>query len=678
MTPERFRQVEELYHAAREKTGAERAAVLAQADPAMRRQIESLLAQPEGGQFLDRPALQNAGEPGDSTVTILQTGTSLGPYRLEGKLGEGGMGEVFRAVDTRLGRAVAVKVLHEKFSDRFEREARAIAALNHPHICTLHDVGSNYLVMEFIEGETLAQRLKRGKLSMEETLRYGGQIAGALAAAHAKGIIHRDLKPGNIMLAESGVGVKVLDFGLAKGAEDETLTGSRAVMGTPAYMAPEQREGKPADARTDVYSLGWVLYEMSTGARAGSGKRVPSRRLERIVNRCLEQDAARRWQSVAELEGALTGLRRPFQHWKAIAAILGVLVLAAGGYLYLHRSPKLTDKDTIVLADFENKTGDPVFDDTLRQGLAVQLSQSPFLSMVSAQKIRQTLQLMGKPPDQKLTAELTREVCERTGGAAMLTGSIASLGTRYVIGLRTVSCSTGDTLDEQQVQSAKKEGVLDAVSDVASKFRARAGESLAAIEKNNVPLREATTSSLEALQAYTNALKGLGHDTRQVSLLKRATEIDPQFALAWADLALAYSDLGEQQLARESTVSAYKWRDRMSGPERFHVAYVYDRNVTGTRRGRGKRFRSGARHIRAMPLPSIFLPDMRPTARAATRRRSNSPKWRGRSIRDWPRQSLASSLGTCTWIVSTKHRKPVSATSAPVAIWQKYSSTAIT
>src|SRR5579871_5911735 len=288
MSPERFRRIEELYHAARERTGAERAAVLAQAEPELRRQIESLLAQPAGGQFLDRPALDSVTGPHDSMATALSAGASLGPYIIQGELGQGGMGEVFRAVDTRLGRTVAVKVLHDKFSDRFEREARAVAALNHPHICTLHDVGPDYLVMEFLEGETLAQRLKRGKLSMEETLRYGEQIASALAEAHGKSIVHRDLKPANIMLVNSGV--KVLDFGLAKAEQDETLTEPLAVMGTPGYMAPEQREGKPADARTDIYSLGCVLYEMSTGARPGSGPRTPSRRLEKIVNRCLEQN----------------------------------------------------------------------------------------------------------------------------------------------------------------------------------------------------------------------------------------------------------------------------------------------------------------------------------------------------------------------------------------------------
>jgi hypothetical protein len=240
---------------------------------------------------------------------------------------------------------------------------------------------------------------------------------------------------------------------------------------------------------------------MLTGARFGpQRRRLPSRKLEKIVSRCLEEDPDRRWQSAAEIAAQLAAITIPPKRWTIIVPTAAVLASVAAGYFYLHRAPKLTDKDTIVLADFDNKTGDAVFDDTLRQGLAVQLKQSPFLSLISDQKISQTLQLMGKPPDQKLTPELTREVCERTGSAAMLAGSIASLGTRYVLGLRAVSCSTGDTLDEQQVQSEKKEDVLNAVSDMASKFRARAGESLAAIQQNNVPLREATTSSLEALK----------------------------------------------------------------------------------------------------------------------------------------------------------------------------------
>jgi len=577
MTPERFRQIEDLYHAARQKTGAEREALLVQTNPEIRRQVEELLAQTEGD-FLARPPVPAATDVGDATVTALTSGTRFGPYRIESKLGEGGMGEVFRAVDTRLGRAVAVKVTHAKFSDRFEREARAIAALNHPHICTLHDVGPDYLVMEFLEGETLAQRLKRGKLSMEETLRYGEQIASALAEAHGKSIVHRDLKPANIMLVNSGV--KVLDFGLAKAEQDETLTEPLAVMGTPGYMAPEQREGKPADARTDIYSLGCVLYEMSTGARPGSGPRTPSRRLEKIVNRCLEQNPDRRWQSAVELGHEFNALKRPTRHWKAIAtAMVAVLVLVMGGYFYRHRTPKLTDKDTIVLADFENKTGDPVFDDTLRQGLIVQLQQSPYLSLIADQKIHTTLRLMGKPVGSALTAETAREVCERVGARAMLTGGVASLGTHYVLSLRAEGCANGEALDNEQAQASGKDQVLSTLGEMAGKFRARAGESLAAIREHNLPLEEGTTSSLEALKAYTASTKEGGE--AQASHLRRATELDPEFAAAWSLLAIQYSGKGEAALSRQSAIRAYRARERASGPEKFNIEYSYHRNVTG-------------------------------------------------------------------------------------------------
>src|SRR5437762_9294709 len=278
MTPERFQQIEKLCQAARDGTAAERVALLAHTDPELRRELESLLAQRTGGEFLDRPAIQDAPQlPEDLTLTELVVGASLGPYRIESKLGEGGMGQVFRAVDTRLGRAVAIKTTREQFSARFEREARAISSLNHPNICTVYDVGPNYLVMELVEGETIAARLRSGALPVKTAHLYASQIAAALAEAHGKGIIHRDLKPGNIMIAKSGV--KVLDFGLAKSGQDETVTASRMVLGTPAYMAPEQREGKPADARADIYAFGCVLYEMLTGVRAGpQRRRIPSRR----------------------------------------------------------------------------------------------------------------------------------------------------------------------------------------------------------------------------------------------------------------------------------------------------------------------------------------------------------------------------------------------------------------
>jgi serine/threonine protein kinase len=584
MTPERFRQIEELYHVAREGTAKERAVLLAETDPELRREVELLLSQPTGGEFLDRPAIQNAPQLlDDSTVTNLAAGACLGPYRIESKLGEGGMGEVFRAIDTRLGRAVAIKVTHEQFGARFEREARAISSLNHPYICTLHDVGPNYLVMELVEGETIAVRLKSGPLPVKTALRYASQIMAALVEAHGKGIVHRDLKPANIMIAKSGV--KVLDFGLAKSGQDETVTASHVVMGTPAYMAPEQREGKPADARSDIYSFGCVLHEMVTGVRpASQRKRIPSRRLEKIVSRCLEEDPARRWQSAAVLERELAAITAGATQWKRIIpAAAAALALFAAADMYLHRSPRLTDKDTIVLADFENKTGDPVFDDTLRQGLSVELQQSPFLTLISDERIQQTLGLMGQRKDTRLTAEIARQICERTASAAVLEGSIASLGSQYVLGLRATSCNTGNTLDQEQIHAARREDVLDSLSQIARKFRIRVGESLATVEKHSVPLEDATTPSLEALKAYSMALHAdvSSGPAAAVPLLRKAVEIDPKFAVAHALSGLVYSNMGESVLSAESAARAWQLRDRASDRERFFIDFNYYREVTG-------------------------------------------------------------------------------------------------
>jgi serine/threonine protein kinase/tetratricopeptide (TPR) repeat protein len=582
MTPERFRQIEQLYHAAREGTAEARAALLAQTDPELRREVELLLSQTAGGNFLDRPAFENA--PGlleDSTVTNLAAGACLGPYRIESKLGEGGMGEVFRAVDTRLGRAVAIKTSHERFSARFEREALSISSLNHPNICTLHDVGPNYFVMELVEGETVAARLKSGPLPVKTALRYASQIMAALVEAHGKGIVHRDLKPANIMIAKSGI--KVLDFGLAKSGQDETVTASRMVMGTPAYMAPEQREGKPADARSDIYSFGCVLHEMLTGVRpASQRKRMPSRRLERIVSRCLEEDPGRRWQSAAVLERELAGVTAT-NPWRWVSAAAAALALFAWAYIYLHRAPRLTERDTLVLADFENKTGDPVFDETLRQGLSVELQESPFLSVISDQQVQRTLGLMGQPKDARLTPEVAQQICERTTSAAILEGSIASLGSQYVLGLRAKNCNTGNILDQEQVQAARKEDVLNSLSQIARKFRIRVGESLATVEKHSTPLAEATTPSLEALKAYSAAWKALAStgSAAAVPLFKRATEIDPKFAMAYGSLGRMYGDIGEAALSAENSGKAYGLRDRASDREKFFIAANYDVNVTG-------------------------------------------------------------------------------------------------
>jgi tetratricopeptide (TPR) repeat protein len=588
MTPERFRQIEALYHAARARTGDERAALLAQSDPELRRAVESLLEQPAGGELLDRPALQNAGEDNasefsDSTATGFTAETQFGPYRIEGKLGEGGMGEVFRAVDTRLGRAVAIKTADEQFSARFEREARAISSLNHPNICTLYDVGElptglGYLVMELVEGETLAARLKAGPFPLKTALLYASQILAALVEAHGKGVIHRDIKPGNIMIAKSGI--KVLDFGLAKSGEDETLTASRAVMGTPAYMSPEQRAGKPADNRSDIYSFGCVLYEMLTGARIASRRRsIPSRKLERIVNRCLEEDPGRRWQSVAELEPELASASAAAIPWKIVSAAAAILAVFAAAFFSFHRAPRLTDKDTIVLADFLNTTGDPIFDGTLRQGLAIQLEQSPFLKIMDDQHMLGVLRRMNLPPSTRVTDPIAHEICVRDDAAATIGGAIASLGKNYVITLQATACQGGATLDREQVQAADKEHVLNAIGTAATAMRGKLGESLSSIQKLNRPLEfeQATTASLEALQSYTAGMSELdvGHFLAAVPLFERATVLDPKFAMAYAYIGTAYNNAGDVAKERDYTAKAFRLIDRASEFEGPSIAGIY-------------------------------------------------------------------------------------------------------
>jgi serine/threonine-protein kinase len=356
MSPDRFQEIEDLYHAARNATAGERAALLEQVDPDLRREVESLLAQPPGG-FLDQPAIHNAPDLlEDSTVTALAAGACLGPYRIEGKLGAGGMGEVFHAIDTRLGRAVAIKITRDRFSTRFEREARAIASLNHPNICQIYDVGPNYLVMELVDGPTLAERIKGGAVPLEEALTITRQIGDALEAAHEKGIIHRDLKPANIKIKPDGT-VKVLDFGLAKIAEQAppatspkesptVSTGATRVgqiMGTAAYMAPEQARGKVVDKRADIWAFGVVLYEMFTGRRLFQGEtisdtlavvltkepeweRLPSK-AQRLLKACLEKDPKRRLRDIADAWRLLEDAPRPAARSRMSGIAAGVLAI---------------------------------------------------------------------------------------------------------------------------------------------------------------------------------------------------------------------------------------------------------------------------------------------------------------------------------------------------------------
>jgi tetratricopeptide (TPR) repeat protein/predicted Ser/Thr protein kinase len=514
----------------------------------------------------------------------LSVGDRLGPYEILAPIGEGGMGEVYKARDTRLDRIVAIKVAKDQFTERFEREARLVAALNHPHICQLYDVGTNYVVFEYIDGAPL-----KGPMPPAEALRIALQIVEALEEAHKHGIIHRDLKPGNILLTARGV--KVLDFGLAKQsreaphADDETqtsdLTRAGGVMGTPAYMAPEQWQGKPADARSDIYAFGCVLYELLTGDRAGR-ERTPVKpaALEAIVRKCLADDPAKRFQCAAELKSALAAAANGGGRvtWYAIAAAILALVAAGATGFFWRRAqakPKLTDQDVLVVADFDNKTGDPVFDTALKQALAFQLQQSPFLKAMDEAEVRDTLKLSGRSPDARVTGEIARDICIREGQKATLEGSIAALGSRYLIALQAVNCQTGETLAREEVEAADKEHVVDALGRATNSMRAKLGESLSTIQGENRAYQQAvTTSSLEALQAFymgDEEWTKTGNSQAAIPLYRRATELDPNFALAFAVLGIRYMAVGDAARAREATDKAYALKDRVSERERLFI-----------------------------------------------------------------------------------------------------------
>jgi serine/threonine protein kinase/predicted Zn-dependent protease len=572
------------------------------------------------------------------------------------------MGQVYLARDTsELNRTVAIKLLPSEVAadpkrmQRFVQEARTVSALNHPNVLTIHEFGqegtTQFIATEYVEGVTLREQLRIGRFKLHELLDIAIQVAAALDVAHEAKVVHRDIKPENIMIRRRDHIVKVLDFGLAKPIETLARVDTEAstkfqvntepgmVIGTISYMSPEQSEAsRLADHRTDIWSLGVVLYEMIGGRLPFEGKdmhrqiiaiqeqappslsklnpAVPDR-LEDIVMKALAKDPGERYQTAKDLLIDLRNLKRKLEvdaeidrtasempatapsngssveyvvnqaklHKRGMIAVLGLLlIVAASSYFYITRTrgAVLTDKDTILLTEFQNKTGEEVFDGTLRQGLAVQLQQSPFLDIFPEQRTRETLRLMSRSPDERVTPEIGREICLRQGLKAYIAGAIAKFDRNYSLTLEALNSQTGNSLAIVQVEAEGKDQVLKALSRAATELREKLGESLGSIQKFDAPL-EATTSSLDALKEYALAQdeQYKGQYLKAIELDRRALEKDPNFALAWLGMSNQYANTGQWRLASEATAKAYALRDRVSENERARITAAYYNLVTG-------------------------------------------------------------------------------------------------
>src|SRR5712692_3109227 len=613
-------------------------------------------------------------------------GTLLGHYEIRSRLGAGGMGEVYLAQDTGLDRKVALKILpadlasNQERMRRFVQEAKASAALNHPNIAHIYEIGEadgvHFIAMEFIDGHTLRHCIADIQIDLPKRLRYLQHAAEGLAKAHDAGIVHRDLKPENIMITRDGH-AKVFDFGLAKLIEPQHPSGTASetasedvtaipelhsaigtVFGTAGYMSPEQAQGKTnqIDQRSDIFSFGCILYEAVTGHKAFQGEdRIDSLNkiirepvppisdfdptmpgeLQKIVRRCLEKDPEERYQSIKDVAMELKELRREMKdsatiygtglsttgseiprsgpsyrsgapstgklsdsqstrgsstdyviagikrHQRA-ATIIGLAVLlfaAIAGYFAFFRKPApLTDKDTVLIADFVNNTGDAVFDGTLKQALVVQLGQSPFLNTLSNERVREALKFVGRPPDERVSRDVAREICLRLGLKAFLAGSISSVGSHYVMTIEAINAQTGDALAREQVEAESKEQVIKRLGEATTRLREKLGESLASIQKFDAPIEQATTSSLEAFRAYSIGLEHhlKGSYPEAIPFFKRAIELDNNFAIAYARLASAYANTAQRDLATEAAQKAFALRDRVSEREKFYItAYRY-------------------------------------------------------------------------------------------------------